>query len=49
MLRFRLLWVLPGANFGLYFFVWRSQDLRMDAMKTIPERDFGSDGGRPVS
>jgi hypothetical protein len=25
------LWVLPGADFGLYFFVWRPQDFPMDA------------------
>jgi hypothetical protein len=31
MLRFRLLWVLPGADFGLYFFVKRPQDLSIDA------------------
>jgi hypothetical protein len=42
-----LLWVIPGADFGLYFFVKRPQDLPMNATKMILpiiERNFGSEG-----
>ena len=35
MLRFRLLHVLAGADFGLYFYLQRPQDPTMDAIKMI--------------